>query len=289
MDRMPAIDTARREPLGSALASSFSVHRGETSTRPASLKHPSGCMVCGDEIAYEKVNQKRSCYYCGTEFHANAACRSGHFICDSCHAQDALSVIKYVCLPSSEKDMIALMKKIRSHASFPVHGPEHHSMVPAIILAAYRNTGGRVTDDRIVMGIERGTTIAGGACAFMGACGAAIGVGIAFSIILEANPCKANERQNVQKLTSEVLHTIAAYKAPRCCQRDCAIALREAAGASEYYIGIRLSADEPCECTQYPWNNECIKSACPLWPGDKVCCHSSNYFFNHKGIRPNRL
>ena len=234
-------------------------------TAPLLQKHQSGCMVCGDELLYEKDSKKQSCYYCNTEKQTNAFCTNGHFVCDECHAQDALSVIRNVCQFSSEKDMIALMKKIRSHASFPVHGPEHHSMVPGIILAAYKNMGGRLRDDEILSGIECGRSIAGGACAFMGVCGAAVGVGIAFSIILGANPFMAKERQAVMKLTSEVLHSIAEHKAPRCCQRDCFTALREAARLSEQYIGIKLLADENYTCIQHTNNKECIKRACPLW------------------------
>ena len=237
----------------------------KANTAPLLQKHQSGCMVCGAELLYEKDSGKLSCYYCNTERQTNAFCTNGHFVCDDCHAQDALSVIRNVCLSSSEKDMIALMKRVRSHASFPVHGPEHHSMVPAIILTACKNVGGSLTDDAILSGIERGSSVAGGSCAFMGACGAAVGVGIAFSIILGANPFMAKERQAVMKLTSEVLHSIAEHKASRCCQRDCFTALREAARLSEQYIGIRLFADETCKCIQHTKNKECIKRACPLW------------------------
>jgi hypothetical protein len=232
---------------------------------PLLQKHQSGCMVCGAELLYEKDSEKLSCYYCNTERQTNAFCTNGHFVCGECHAQDALSVIRNVCLSSSEKDMIALMKRIRSHVSFPVHGPEHHSMVPAIILTAYKNMGGSLTDDEILSGIERGSSIAGGSCAFMGACGAAVGVGIAFSIILEANPCKAKERQAVMKLTSKVLHSIAGYKASRCCQRDCFTELREVSILSKQYIGVKLFADESCKCIQHTKNKECIERACPLW------------------------
>lgn len=237
---------------------------------PAEPRHITGCMVCGVELVYSQSNRRLRCYYCGQEMYGNVICEEGHFVCDKCHAHDALSIIEEVCLGTSETDMVALMGRIRNHPAFPMHGPEHHSVVPAIILTAYRNTTGRLDRDRILAGMERGGAIAGGGCAFFGVCGAAVGVGIAFSIILQADPYKAAERQMVQQLTAEVLQAIGRYKAPRCCQRDCWIALTEAARLSKTYIGVGLKADEELSCLQFEKNHECIRRACPLYEGRRT-------------------
>jgi len=234
------------------------------SPRPAT-KHITGCMVCGTELVYSQSNRKLKCYYCGQELYGNVVCEAGHFVCDKCHAHDALSIIQEVCLGSEETDMIALMERIRNHPAFPMHGPEHHSMVPAIILTTYRNTTDKLDREEILTGMERGGTMAGGSCAFFGVCGAAVGVGIAFSIILRSDPYKATERQMVQQLTAEVLQAIGRYKAPRCCQRDCWIALSEAARLSETYLGVALRAEKGFACLQYANNRECIRHACPLY------------------------
>jgi SAM-dependent methyltransferase len=233
--------------------------------KPA-LVHLSGCMVCGDSLDYPGEDQLVKCFYCGSQKKANAICKKGHFVCDVCHSADSIRIIKQVCLNTEESDMVSIMKKIRSSPAFPVHGPEHHSLVPAVILAAYRNSGGGLSDDRLLAGIDRGSTVPGGSCAFMGACGAAIGVGIAFSIILEADPCKATARQSVQRVTSLVLGEIADFEAARCCQRDSWVALTKAAELSEKNLGIRLKADAPLLCRQFSRNKECIKTRCPLWP-----------------------
>ena len=126
-----------------------------------------------------------------------------------------------------------------------------------------------MNDDQLISGIDRGSAVPGGSCAFMGACGAAIGVGIAFSVILEANPYKATARQTVQRVTQQVLGEITRYEAARCCQRDSWIALQEAAKLSGKTIGIELKADMPLICTQFNRNKECIKTRCPLWPTKK--------------------
>ena len=222
-------------------------------------------MVCGAELVYSQSNSRLKCYYCDQDTYGNVVCQKGHFVCDKCHAHDALAIIKEVCLGSSEMDMIALMEKIRNHPAFPLHGPEHHSMVPAIILTAYRNTAGKIDNEQILLGMERGGAIAGGGCAFFGVCGAAVGVGIAFSVILRSDPYRARERQTVQQATAEVLQAIARYKAPRCCQRDCWVALKEVARLSEAYVGVPLKADLQLACLQSDRNRECIRTTCPLY------------------------
>ena len=236
----------------------------------AQAKHVSGCMVCGAKLVYSQSNHRLKCYYCRQDTYGNVVCESGHFVCDKCHAHDAISIITDVCLGSTETDMIALMERIRNHPALPMHGPEHHSMVPAIILTAYRNTTAKISDEQIRLGMERGSTYAGGGCAFFGVCGAAVGVGIAFSIILRSDPYKGKERQIVQEATAKVLRAIGRYKAPRCCQRDCWVALRQVARLSERYIGVRLKADRNLACLQFEKNRECIRAMCPLYEDRRV-------------------
>ncbi len=233
-------------------------------------KYSTGCMVCGAEIEYLQLDRQMRCCFCGKKSYGNSVCNAGHFVCDDCHASSAISVIKKVCLAGRDTDMLALMEKIRSHPRFPMHGPEHHCMVPAVILTVYKNVSGKLSKEHILTAIDRGKGIAGGSCAFWGICGAAGSVGIAFSLILGADPCTGEKRQKVQKATSEVLGEIAKFKAGRCCQRDCWVALKTAGYLSKRYIGVQLKAAGKLKCRQYSSNKECIKQACPLWPGRDI-------------------
>jgi hypothetical protein len=236
----------------------------QATTRNAG-SHRSGCMVCGAELTYFETNRDKSCHFCGQRMKANASCIKGHFVCDHCHSADALQIIKNVCLHSRQTDPVTLMQTIRSHPHFPIHGPEHHSMVPAVILTALRNSGHAIADEQIVTAVERGQTVGGGSCAFLGACGAAIGVGIALSVVLKANPYDGEKRQAVQRVTQTVLGSIASYNAPRCCQRDSWLALNEASILMQRYTGKSLTA-HPFACGQFTQNKECIHEQCPLWP-----------------------
>lgn len=226
--------------------------------------YKSGCAVCRLPLIYFWNNKESVCFFCGQVLQANAGCPNGHFVCDQCHSADAIEIIKNVCLHSRQTDMVELMQTIRSHPLFPIHGPEHHSMVPAVILTALKNSGYPVSDKETHTAIERGKTISGGACAFLGACGAAIGVGIAASIVLKATPYDGDKRQTVQQVTRAVLARIASYKAPRCCQRDSWLALKEASAFLQEHAGKSLTVDS-FACGQFPQNKECIHEQCPLW------------------------
>jgi hypothetical protein len=167
---------------------------------------------------------------------------------------------------SDERDMIRLFNAMRKHPSIPVHGPEYHALVPAVIVAAARNSGLSLDERHIRTAVDRGRTVAGGACGFMGACGAALGVGTAFSIILGANPLTPAKRRTLHSVTISVLEEIGALEAARCCQRDSWIALHAAARLSTNTLGVELPASDDAACEQMATNHDCLGSDCPFWP-----------------------
>ena len=138
-------------------------------------------------------------------------------------------------------------------------------MVPGVILAAYRNSGGDISRDVILAGIERGSNVPGGACGFWGSCGAAIGAGIAAALILDATPLTPNPRQQAQKFTATILAAIAEITGGRCCQRETWLALSHTARLSEEFFGLTMQANTMIHCDQYQKNRECIRKQCPLW------------------------
>jgi len=234
-----------------------------------SMKNMEGCMVCGAELEYLTEYKTMTCAFCGEEHEANGHCISGHFVCDKCHSRDGMEVLPHLLKSSTETDLIELLKKTRNHPAIPMHGPEHHALVPGVITAAYRNSGGGIDDRVIDTAISRGAKVAGGSCGFMGVCGAAIGVGTAMSAILEATPLTASERSIAQKGTLAALELIADIEAARCCQRDCWLALKAAAQVSEDVLGLRLKADAHILCDQMKTNKECMGRNCPVIRNNK--------------------
>jgi hypothetical protein len=194
----------------------------------------------------------------------SAVCSDGHYVCDTCHAENALQVIERICLTTGATDMLALFEEITAHPAFPDNGPEYHSLIPGVILATARNLGLQVSEETLLAGIRRGGQMAGGSCAYWGICGAATGVGVAFSLLLEANPMKAEARQAVQAAVGQVLAWISALRAARCCRRDSVLALRKAARISSDLLPVTLSAEAAVGCPAHRQKDGCLGRSCPL-------------------------
>lgn len=246
-----------------ALPPEAGLEQGASAEATESPRQASGCLVCGAPLRYLKGEEPLTCSCCRKTFNAGAVCEQGHYVCDDCHAADAPELIESLCLSSRESDLLILFDDIRSRLRLPANGPEYHALVPGVILAGYRSLGGRVSEDDIRTAIRRGARIAGGSCAFWGVCGAAAGVGIAFSLLLQANPLKGGARQAVQEAVRKVLAEIAAIRAARCCQRDCWIALRKAAELSGDLLPLPLQAAGSPLCRRQHLNRECEAASCP--------------------------
>ena len=141
--------------------------------------------------------------------------------------------------------------------------------MPGVILSTYRNLGGNISDEQIRAGIKRGAKLPGGACGFLGVCGAAMGVGTAFSIILQSTPMQAAARRLSQQATHACLGRILKFEAARCCQREAWLCLEEAVELSKDILPLSLTAGPTPACGQSRQNPTCIKEACPLYPGHR--------------------
>lgn len=231
------------------------------------LLHRAGCASCGAALTYLDAALELTCVSCGVTRLADVHCEQGHFVCDACHVGDARAIIEQMCTAATETDVLALLRRLRAHPAIPMHGPEHHGLVPAVILATYRNLGGAVDDGEIRAAVDRGFKIPGVFCGRAGACGAAVGVGVAFATLLGSSPVKAEERRLTMEITARVLAKLSEVPAARCCQRDAWVALREAAAISTELLPIPLRAEASWSCAQHPENKQCLGAGCPLWPG----------------------
>ena len=223
------------------------------------------CMVCQSALVYGSSEAKKTCHYCGETGSTSVTCKADHYVCDACHSKEALSVIEHLCESSQEKDMLKLFRHIREHPSIPKHGPEHHAMVPAIIVTVYRNSGGKLPENALKTALSRGSSVIGGSCGFLGICGAASGVGIGFAIVLESSPVASHARTTAQKVTHAVLGKIAEYEAARCCHREVWTALKIASKLSEKFLHVKLLAEVEVKCDQKKFNQYCYGKACPIF------------------------
>ena len=152
-----------------------------------------------------------------------------------------------------------------AHPSVPMHGPEHHAIVPAAIITAVRNTGYPVPDSAVEKAIERASKVPGGWCGLYGDCGAAVGVGIAVSVLTNATPLTGKERSLALGATSFALSRMLNDQ-PRCCKRASRNAVEAAVDYLNGKLGIRLEKSNGASCTYTVRNQQCAKTDCPYYP-----------------------
>ncbi|NLV51197.1 MAG: hypothetical protein GXY20_10960 [Clostridiales bacterium] len=229
--------------------------------------HDQGCMVCGKELyCTQDITLRAICHLCGKEGFTHYFCPEGHYVCDACHTKDILDLVLRVCMESGAADPVIIALRIFDLDKLHMHGPEYHSIVPAVLVAAYGNAAGNKDEEAIREAISRGRSVNGGFCGTHGACGAAIGVGIAYSIIHKVTPYSVQERGLANKMTALALETVAGFGGPRCCKRDSIASIEVAAehfGCYEHTGSIRYL------CVQSANNPMCINDRCPYFQDDK--------------------
>ncbi len=145
-----------------------------------------------------------------------------------------------------------------------MHGPIHHIIVPVAIVAAVRNTGYPLTPDALIQAFDRGAKVPGGWCGLAGACGAALGVGIAVSVITQATPLTGKNRTLALEATSFALSGMLDSQ-PRCCKKASREAMETAIQLLREKLGIKLENRKPVPCYYSARNKECVKEACPYY------------------------
>ena len=141
-------------------------------------EHFSGCLICGAPVTYSVESSVKTCSICHKEQLTNTVCENGHFVCDACHSYGTYIPVSTALRSSTEKDPLLLLEEIMDLPSVHMHGPEHHAIVPSVLLTALRNNGERMNYDTALSEIcKRAKQVPGGTCGYWGVCGAAAGAG----------------------------------------------------------------------------------------------------------------
>ncbi|MRR54244.1 MAG: SAM-dependent methyltransferase [Deltaproteobacteria bacterium] len=231
------------------------------------MTHQSGCLLCGAELEYFAEHRSFSCHFCGTTASGNVHCVNGHYICDSCHRGSAQDVIESACINSEARDPVSLAETLMKHPAMNMHGPEHHFLVPAVLLSTYAEMKDLPKEEKaglIRKARQRSEDVKGGFCGLHGACGAGIGTGIFVSLITSATPLSTSERGLSNRMTAESLLNIARTGGARCCKRDSLLAIFTAVQFLEAEFGIVLPANREISCAFSHLNRECLESDCPF-------------------------
>ena len=180
-----------------------------------------------------------------------------------------MNIIERYCVSTTSVSPAASAAVMMKHPAVKMHGPEHHFLVPAVLLAAFYNKAHPDLQGekkaKIQEARKRADNVKGGFCGLYGACGAAVGTGIFISLVTNATPLSKAEWRLSNHMTSESLRVIAENGGPRCCKRCSFLAINKAVELVQKELNVPLSIDHPIVCDFSNLNKECLKTECVFY------------------------
>lgn len=203
------------------------------------------------------------CALCHKRERSKTRCTAGHYVCNECHTQ-GIDAIFGVCLAETSKNPIEILNRLMRLPMCHMHGPEHHIMVGAALLTAYRNAGGELELSKALEEMRsRGAAVPGGACGFWGACGAGISAGMFVSIVTGSTPLTKEPFGLANRMTARALAAIGKVGGPRCCKRDSYLSIEQAVEFVRENLGVEMEL-EKMSCDFSAQNNQCLGKNCPF-------------------------
>ena len=223
------------------------------------------CMVCGQPLVYRERGEAVTCSQCDRHGRSAIVCPSGHYICDHCHSEQSLKQVAQRARGNTTGAPEDILEELMSLPELPMHGPEHHAMAGLALLLATEQAAVRLPVDYIEEAIRRSMQIPGGSCGYHGACGSAVSLGVAVSIITGATPTTGLARGMAHRATAMALLQCGDDQA-RCCKR----ALRKTVATGRDFfaeeLGIVFPQPEGHQfCADASRNRECAKEHCPYF------------------------
>ena len=226
------------------------------------------CLICKAPLVYTDTAEEMVCCICNKKEKSKTKCQNGHYVCNRCHIKGIDTIIG-VCMASTSKDPYEIFKTIISMPFCHMHGPEHHIILGASLLTAYKNAGGDIDLQSALVEMQsRGQEVPGGTCGFWGACGAGISTGIFVSIATKCTPLSNKVWGQANTMTSRALAKIGEVGGPRCCKRTSFLAMQEAVRFAKEELGVEMQLGQ-ITCTSNQFNNQCIGARCPFVPKNK--------------------
>ena len=220
------------------------------------------CLICKAPLEYLESDVMMECSLCHKKELSKARCVKGHYVCDECHSKGVADILG-LCLEETSKDPIVIIDKMMQMPFCHMHGPEHHTMVGAALLTAYKNAGGELDlKNALLQMILRGKQVPGGVCGFWGACGAGISTGIFLAIVTKSSPLNTEVWGLNNRMTSAALQQIGEIDGPRCCKRDSFTAILAAIDFVKEHLGVEMERSIPV-CTYSSKNAQCLGKKCP--------------------------
>ncbi len=180
---------------------------------------------------------------------------------------EAISFVKEKCIEYQGKDPIELAVDIMNDDIIRMHGPEHHFIVPAVLITCVRNHSNVKYDlkEKLDIAQKRAELETPRVCTFKeGSCGAAQGTGVFMSMYLGRDEMDEDAWSPSNKIITESLKKIDESRGPRCCKRDTYIALETAADFLKKKFSVNLPVSQG-KCTFSLRNDGCGHEECEYY------------------------
>lgn len=182
--------------------------------------------------------------------------------------------IKDICCSyfhdGSKASVYELVNLLMDMDGLPMHCPPHHFILPATLLTVCHKLKGS-DEKRLLHDLSeakvRSSKVPGGFCGNYGTCGAAVGIGIFYSIITGTTPLSKESWSRVNRATGMGLLKISEVEGPRCCKRNLYLALDSAIDTISEDLALQLEKPEKVTCKYFSRNKECKGMRCPYFPG----------------------
>ncbi len=224
------------------------------------------CLICKAPLEYLVNDEVMQCAICHKTEQSKTRCINGHYVCSDCHTEGMDSMFG-LCLSETSTDPIKIIQNMMDMPFCHMHGPEHHVMVGAALLTAYKNAGGEINlKEALKEMYSRGKAVPGGACGFWGACGAGISAGQFMAIATQSTPLAKEPWGLSNQMTAKALESIGKVGGPRCCKRDSWLSMLSAIDFVREHLGVEMTRTVPV-CHHSKQNNQCIGKRCPFFGG----------------------
>ncbi|MDV0442730.1 DUF5714 domain-containing protein [Methanorbis rubei] len=230
--------------------------------------NPDTCILCGAPIKVVHPAQTMHCAICGRKYTDVVLCKEGHYICEHCRKDPGKEMIRSICVRSTSKNPIEIATEIMSSPVIAFRQQEHHSIVAASLLTAYKNNGGNVDDFKasLMEIIKRGTHIPYKIQLETGTSGGAMSAGIFHSVLTGMNIHNKEGWAEGAMIVAECMTKISEIEGPCCCKRCTFTAISVTAQNSEKYYNVPMDIPEKIRCKYTKRNRDCVKANCPYFP-----------------------
>ena len=100
-------------------------------------------VICEAPLEYLDTDVVMECAICQKKEYSKIRCKNGHYVCNDCHMRGLNNIIG-LCMKQTSDDPLEILDVMMAQPFSHMQGPEHHVMVGAALLTAYKNAGGEI-------------------------------------------------------------------------------------------------------------------------------------------------